>query len=352
MSFSCGSTATTTKMINGKSVVVDKNGEPVESRSLGKASDPSALQSGPEGSEVISMIYFSPNQKLYLGSQSGHLVEVDVDAQRSKVNRVAQKNGIVATSPDGNFVVINADSPAVMGVDGSLVLQMGMVKQFEAAVFSGDAKTLYVGERTGKLRIWGQSHSFEKQGKGERLENYLNRQAPDFLVTFASIEGPIASSGRGMLFVADSEGIISAWDPSKPGEIHRLMKVKGTVKSMQATAQHVVTTSKSGFLKVGRVDPPSYFPWSKDVRAEFAAISEFTGDDFVFLDAQGVKMKSIEEGKEKWALDLPEGPRCGLDVSDDGRTIAACIGNMVYLISGSGNLLSQIYIKKELVWIK
>lgn len=349
----CGTTKTTTKIIDGKEVVVDQNGTPVsESESGGETKSSGDATKAPEGSEAISMLYFAPNQNLYVGTRSGSLAEVDVGNQKATVSKVAGSSAVVATSPDGGYAIIESSPPAVMGLDGALVLQMSLVKNFESAVFGADGKTLYVGDRGGKLRIWGQAHSFTKQGKGERLENYLNRQAPDFLVEFPSIEGTLAASGTGLLFVAGSDGIVSSWNPAKPGEIHRLMKVKGTVKSMQATGQHVVTTSKSGYLKVGRVDPPSYLPWSKDVRADYVAISELTGDKFVMLDGEGVKMKGLDDGTNAWSLALPDGPRCGLDVSDDGREIAACVGNMVYIISSGGNLLSQMYVKGNVEWVK
>lgn len=349
----CGTTKTTTKIIDGKAVVVDQNGEPVsETGSVLDSKSTGKIGKAPDGSESISMVYFAPNQKLYLGTRSGNLVEIDIEAEKAGVTKIATSSSVIATSPDGQYAIIDASPPAVMGVDGELVLQMGIVKNFESAVFRDDGKTLYVADKGGKLRIWGQAHSFTKQGKGERLENYLNRQAPDFLVELPSIEGTLAASGTGLLFVAGSDGIVSSWDPKKPGEIHRLMKVKGTVKSMQATAKNVVTTSKSGYLKVGRVDPPSYLPWSKDVKADYVAISEFTGDDFVMLDGEGVKMKNLDSGENTWTLALPEGPRCGLDVSDDGHKIAACVGNMVYLISGSGTLLSNVYVKGNVEWVR
>ncbi len=328
----CGSTSSnlSTQDVDGQAAVV-------------KSSKKSVV-----GAERISMVYFAPNQNLYIGTQTGNLAEIDVANQKGSVSRVAQSSGVVLTSPNGEQTVVNASPPVVTALDGSLVLQMSLVKNFASAVFSPDGKVLYVGDKGGKLRIWGQAHSFTKQGKDERLENYLNRQAPDFLVQFPSIEGEIASTGSGVLLIPQSDGTISAWDPKSPGDIQSLMKVKGTVKSMQATAQNVVTTSDSGYLKVGRVSPPSYLPWSKDVRADYVAIRNSTGSDFVMLDSEGVKMKNIDNGSQTWSLALPPGQRCGLDVSDNGQEIAACVGNVVYLINGSGKLMSQVFVKGKI----
>lgn len=321
--------------------VRDKDGNIILQEKSGAQAKTGKISTAPSNADKISLIYFSMDS-LYIGTKSGVLAKVELSTQRAKVTQVADKVPIHAVSPSGELVLIETNPPSVVTLENALILQMRLVHNFEAGIFGPKGIPLYGADKNGKLRIWGQAHSFEGLAKDERLENFLNRQAPDFLVEFPSIQGPIGMSESGVLFVVDREGVVSKWNPEKPGEIDRIMKVKGRLKSIQATNYNIVTTTNAGVLKVGVVNPPSYLPWSRNVEAEYAALSEI-GDTFVLVDNEGLKMKEIQTGKETWNLALPDGTRCGLDISDNGKNIAVCVNHMIYIVDDSGSLIGQFY---------
>jgi len=105
--------------------------------------------------------------------------------------------------------------------------------------------------------------------------------------------------------------------------------LEGTARSVSTSGNDVVTTSTTGQLKVGRLDPPSYLPWSRGERADFAATSEFLPDKFIELSNGTLRARTISKGDDEWSVTLPAGKPCGLSVSPDGNLVAACVGGFI-----------------------
>ena len=218
------------------------------------------------------------------------------------------------------------------------------VPSFESAAFGSDGVTLYVADKAGKVRIWGQPHSFEEDQHKEKLENYLNRQAPDFHVEFPPVRGPIHITDRNKLVVVDGEGAVRIWDPTRPSASKRIMAVGGGARSIASADGHVFVTSMTGALKVGLDDGSGFLPWSKDARGAFVAASPMTAGTFFTLDNGSLASRNTQSGGVVWTTTVPDGHPCGLAVSPDGNTLAACIGNFVATFDAtSGAALAHGY---------
>ena len=306
----------------------------------------------PAGAKAVSTLYYSPNRMLFVGYRDGHLASIDVNGRTGDLKKVTKGSSeIAAVSNDGVFTVVNESPPAVVRNNGSVILQMNQVKTFESARFGADGTTLYVAEPGGKIRIWGQAHSFEESGDTEKMEEYLNRQAPDFHVEFKSVGGPFVFNEKNIMFVGDGTGVITMWDPLKPSAIKKIMKLSAPVRSIDATDRNIVATSSAGQLKVGILDPPSYLPWSREAKGDYAAVDTYLGDNFVSLTGSTVALRSIETGEPVWSKELGAGSACGLDVSPDGRQIVACVSNAIVILNATdGAIDSWFYAADSLKW--
>ena len=268
-------------------------------------------------------------RKLAIGWTDGAIATIEPDGGEVFHGKVAKLHGVSAISPDGHLAVLAASPPAVVNIEGDLILQMNTVARLESAVFGNDGITMYVADNTGKVRIWGQPHSFEEDQHKEKMEDYLNRQAPDFHVEFAPIRGPIHMSTNNKLIVVDQDGNVRAWDPTRPSKSARLFKVGSGARSIASQGGYVFVTSLSGALKVGNDDGSGYLPWSKDAKALFVASSVGSTDRFFTMDPGVLQARNIEDGATVWSAELPQGAGCGLVASGDGDVLAACVSNFV-----------------------
>ena len=254
-----------------------------------------------------------------LSSKSG-------DVSQSTTTRVYP---VAAVSPTGEFTLLGSNPPAVVNAKGDLILQMNTVPDFESAAFGADGITLYVAARNGKIRIWGQPHSFEEDQHLEKLENYLNRQAPDFLVEFPPIRGPLHVTASGKVIAVDEEGNVRIWDPTAPSSSKRIMNVGAGARSIASAGGAIIVTSQTGALKVGQEDGAGYKAWSKDARGAFIKTTHLNDDVFYVLDRGTLRAVAIETGEEQWSTTIPDDHPCGLTVSPDSSQVVACIGNYV-----------------------
>ncbi len=267
--------------------------------------------------------------RLGIGFSDGAMALVDTSSGEVSHWKVAKAHAVAAVSPAGDFALLASSPPVIVNVKGELILQMNTVPSFESAVFGNDGISLFVADKKGKVRIWGQAHSFEEDQHKEKLENYLNRQAPDFHVEFPPIRGPIHITEGNKLIVVDQEGSVRIWDPTRPSAVKRIMKVGGGARSIASADGHIFVTSVTGALKVGVEDGSGYLPWSKDARGGFVAASSMTAGTFFSLDAGTLESRNIQSGEVVWAAVVPPGRACGLTLSRDGNTLAACIGDFV-----------------------
>lgn len=269
------------------------------------------------------------HEKLAIGFSDGGVAIVDVGNGEVFHSKVAKVHSVAAVSPGGDLALLDANPPVIVNMAGDLILQMNTVPSFESAVFGNDNITLYVADKDGKVRIWGQPHSFEEDQHKEKLENYLNRQAPDFHVEFPPIRGPIHVTDTNKLIVVDAEGTVRIWDPTRPSGSKRIMKVGGGARSIASADGNIFVTSQTGALKVGKDDGSGYLPWSKDTRAAFVAAGPMTAGTFFTLDAGMLESRNTQTGEVAWSTKIPDGYPCGLDLDPNGNVVAACIGNFV-----------------------
>lgn len=258
--------------------------------------------------------------------------------------KVAKKDPIGAVSPSGNLALLATAPPVIVNMQGDLIVQMNTVPEFESATFSSEGLGIYVADKTGKVRIWGQAHTFEEENAKEKLEDYLNRQAPDFLIEFPSVRGPVHMTDDNKLVITDAEGIVRLWDQMSPSSSKRLMKLDAAAQSIDSAGGYIFVTSTFGQLKVAKADGSGYMPWSKDVRGRYVAATPLAVDQFFVLDEGRMELIDVETGEPKWKAELPKGRPCGLAVSPDASRLAACVGNYVAVFDATnGNPIGYGY---------
>lgn len=292
--------------------------------------DPGKVEFPSGASQSLSVLEFGLDGQLMVGFSNGTLAKMRVLSRTGKVTSVSSKGvAPIAISPDGSLVVLNSSPPVAVNDTGALILNMNSVSSVEDAAFARSEFSLYVGSPDGTIRIWGQAHSFEEPKSTEKMEDYLNRQASDFKIKMKPLRGPLHATDSGLLLFADDTGVVSLWNPRKPSESRRIMKLEGTARSLSTSGNDVVTTSSTNQLKVGRLDPPSYLPWSRGETAAYAATSEFLPDKFIELSEGRLRARTISTGDEEWSVALPSGEPCGVSVSPDGNLAAVCVDNYV-----------------------
>ncbi len=152
-----------------------------------------------------------------------------------------------------------------------------------------------------------------------------------------------------MIF-GDQEGVISLWNPARPSQSKRIMKLDGPVRSISGSGNELVATSTTGQLKAGKLDPPSFFGWARDVRGDFAATSDLLRGKFVEATKGTIRMRVMETGEVEWELPAPGTP-CGVAVSEDGNFAAVCLDNKVVILSTrDGRWDSTVWMSKGLYW--
>ncbi|MEZ4458797.1 MAG: hypothetical protein R3E66_03530, partial [bacterium] len=288
----------------------------------------------PPGSKsALSYINFTNDGLLQLGTHDGKIALVNVMARKAQAHTPAAGYRIEAVSPDGTYTVINSSPARVVSTDGTLILNMNMISSVAAVRFAPDVFSMFVTEPSGKLRVWGQAHSFEKQGSDETLAQYLNRQGSDFTVEFEPLSGPIFALPDNALLMAGADGVVSFWSSNAPSKTRRVMKLDGPLKQLTASGTDIVAVSVSGSLKVGKLDPPSYQPWSREARTEWAATNSLMRGEFVEVVDGTLKLRETETGNTLWEKPLPAGASCGVAVSADSRLGAACVGDVIMVFN-------------------
>lgn len=293
----------------------------------------------------VTSLEWGDGDRLLVGFADGSFATVSPSDSEAAHHKVA-KNAfpVAAVSPSGKFALLDSAPPAILAKDGTAVLQMNTVKAYQGASFARDNLGVYVSDSEGKVRIWGQSHSFEDELSKEKLEDYLNRQAPDFHVQFPPLSGPIQMSTDGVLLVGAQDGTISMWNPSKPSSSKRIMKLDAPVARFDAAGGVIVATSTQGQLKVGTLSPPSYKAWSRDAKADYADVANLLPDQFISQTGATVALRDVETGEEQWTRELPGSDACGVAISENGRRVAVCIdGNVVLLDAETGMPSSYVF---------
>ena len=276
-----------------------------------------------------------------LGFGDGAVALFNPKTGKARESKVAQAHEVAAIAPTGDLALVRSSPPAIVSFGGELILQMNTVQQFESAAFGHDGLALYVADRHGKVRIWGQAHSFEEDQHKEKLENYLNRQAPDFHVEFPPIRGPIGITDANQIVVADAEGVVHLWDPTQPSNSKRIMKLGGPIRSVVGAEGYIYATSTTGALKIGKADG-GYLPWTKDARGGFVTATGLASGMYWQLDDRLVAARKTEDGEALWETALPAGHLCGLAVSNDANWLAACVGNFVVVLDADGGAVQGV----------
>ena len=319
----------------------------LESDTNASSGGPSGTFALPSGSAAgVSLVDFGSANQLFVGTKNGRLASLRVLSRTAVAHSPAAKIAapIAAVAPDGSLAVLNTSPPKVVNMTGDLILNANASETMTAAEFSKGDFTLYMSAPDGTVRIWGQAHNFVAPDPEEKMESYLNRQGTDFNIRLAPLRGPIHATSNGYLILTDEEGVVRLWTVRKPTNSKRIMKLDSPVKSVATSDADIVTTSEAGSLKVGHLDPPEYFPWSREEKADYAATSDFFPGKFVELKNGALRGRKIETGEVLWTTALPAGEPCGLDVSPDGTLVAACIDGFVGVFyAADGKWDSTVY---------
>lgn len=300
---------------------------------------------------VVSMTW-DGNEMLQVGYKGGAFASLEVFKRKGSTGQLADSAEIAAISPGGKLFFVRSRPPSVVDGKGTLLLRMSNVQSLESGAFSRDGSTVYAASSDGVIRFWGQAHSFVDGGGDEELQDYLNRQANDFRAQVNPIRGPVSVDHNGWLYFVSNEGVVSYYNPAKPSKSFRIMKVKGTPRSVDAADGYVYVTTETGQLKVGKLDPPSYLGWSREAKADYAAGAENYPGRFFSLHEGAVKGRDIETGDTLWEVELPQLKPCGLSVAPTGDTIAACVGGHIVVLSAKdGSVDSAFHYGSKLVWV-
>jgi len=329
-----------------------EDGTVVEGSKASTSKDGGPRQIAIPGGAATPISYMSFGQgKLHLGTTDGWVGSAQILNRTSNATRISNTGvQVVAVSSGGELALLNSRPPQVVNQDGALILNLNMVPVMESGIFAADSFSLFVSEATGRVRVWGQAHSFEVPKGDEKLENYLNKQASDFSVTFAPLAGPIHLMPGGTMIFADQDGVISMWNPAKPSQSKRIMKVEGRVKSLSSSGNEVVATSDRGQLKAGKLDPPSFFGWAREAKGDYAAMSDLLRGKFVESSEGVIRLRVAETGDVEWEVPAPGKP-CGVAISEDGNFAAVCRDNkMLILSTRDGSWDSTIWMMQGLHW--
>jgi hypothetical protein len=255
--------------------------------------------------------------------------------------RVSPSTAVVQLSPKTDLALIGTTPITMMRrkkgqSEFEDVFALQNVKLYESSAFSMDSTKLYVSDAKGKLRIWGQPELFYARGPEEKLDEYLNRRAPDFFVEFPSLRGPIAVDTQGSVLVGSAQGVVSYWNPLKPSRVVRIMKLKSPLTSLSESDGFVVATAKDERLRVGQIEPPGYLPWSRNESALLAIAHPWYPDHFISLHHDKVSARQLSTGSQAWSQPLNRKERpCGLTISGSGDFVAVCLSNVVAVLRTS-----------------
>ena len=297
-------------------------------------------------SATISYMAFGEGG-LHVGTRDGWLGTFQIMNRSTSAHQMSNSGvSVAAASADGGLALLASDPPQVVNKEGALILNLNTVSDMESGIFARDSFSLFVSETSGRVRVWGQAHSFEVPKGDEKLENYLNKQASDFNVTFAPLSGPLYLMPGGSMVFGDKEGVISIWNPAKPSQSSRIMKLNGPVKSLSGSGNEVVATSVGGQLKAGRLDPPSFYGWARDAKGDYAATADLLRGKFIESSDGVIRLRVTETGETEWEVPA-KGKPCGVAVSPDGNFAAVCLDHKVAILQVSnGAWDSTVWIDK------
>jgi WD40 repeat protein len=293
------------------------------------------LMSHLNASIPVTALSWTQDNRLAIGFRDGSAALGTLPHGGLEELRVSPSTAVVQLSPKADLALI-ATTPITMmrRKNGQRefedVFALQNVQLYESSAFSMDSTKLYVSGAKGKLRIWGQPELFYARGSEEKLDEYLNRRAPDFFVEFPSLRGPIAVDTKGSVLIGSAQGVVSYWNPLKPRRVVRIMKLKSPLTSLSESDGFVVATAKDERLRVGRIDPPGYLPWSREESALLAAAHPWYPDHFVSLHRDRISARQLSDGNEVWSQPLQRGGQpCGLTISGSGDFVALCLDNIV-----------------------
>lgn len=305
----------------------------------------------PEGKRApISTFNFGEGAVLNVGTLDGRTATVEVLRRKAEAFNPAAGHRVRTISPDGHMIVIESSPGRVVARDGKLLLNMSTIPDVESAEFAPDNFTLFVTEKGGKLRVWGQANSFNKPTR-ENLENYLNRQASDFNVQFDPLSGPIFTMPQGGLLVGGADGVVSFWHSGAPSRTKRIMKLDAPAKTLSASTNDIVAVSQTGGLKVGTLEPAVYHAWSKAAKTEWAVTNQHLDGKFAEIANGKLALRDAQSGNPIWELPLPKGTSCGLAVNPEGRMGAACVDEALFVFNiADGTWDSVVWMADDLRW--
>jgi hypothetical protein len=302
---------------------------------------------------LVSMSW-GAGDTLRIGYADAQLAQLDVAGKQGTLKRLeAEPSRVVYVSPDAKLALLDARPPRLVRVDDVReVLRMNHVPtQIEGAGWHPGGSAFFASEPTGKLHLWKVTEEQLRKLPDETIQMFLNRQLPDYTGHLPEMAGPFVVRPDGLIVFGDSEGHLLRWSPQKPTDVELIIKLDAPAASMTSQRGLIAATSRSGQLRVADMGKNAFVPWSMKASGQHVAAHE---DGEVLFVARGGELRALRaaDGALVWSAKLAAAPSCGLSLSRDGKTLAACFGERVlFLKAADGAYISMVgRHKDELRW--
>jgi hypothetical protein len=230
------------------------------------------------------------------------------------------------------FVERKGEAPLVLRVsDQEVLLGIQRIKPIVSVAWTLDGKRWILSDDKNQLHVWENIDTMSVP-KDERLEDYANRQEPDFGLRLSSLAGPIVATPEGRLVVANAEGLLLEV-PVGAGSAMSLGKLGQPVESLVLGDNHVVALAE-GKSMVARKAPWAWLKWSVPMKIEAAAAGLQDAERLVLLRGEDVAALKWETGEQAWSHPRPASDFCGLAMEPRGARVAACFGGVVSIFKG------------------
>jgi hypothetical protein len=305
--------------------------------------------------EPVASLGWGLDGALRLGFADAKLGVVDFTARKSELKRLEDEpSRVIFASPAGELVLLDARPPRLLRVaDGREVLRMNHIPGAAlAAAWHPSGQAFFVTEPTGKLHIWKVSEEQLRRLPDETIQMFLNRQLPDYTGHLPEMAGPLVVRPDGLVLFGDIEGHLLRWNPQQPTDVELVIKLEGTATTLATQGERLCATSTTGQLRVADLKKNAFMPWSMKATGQYVAAHH---DGELMIVARQGELVALrgEDGREVWRAKVAQATSCGLAVSRDGQSVAACFDDKVLRVRVSdGELLSLVgRYQDELRWL-
>lgn len=274
---------------------------------------------------------------LRIGYTDAWMASVDVAGRKGKLTQLEKEPApVIYVSPEAKLALVDAAPPRLIRVDdGREVLRMNHVPtHIESAGWHPSGAAFFATEPTGKLHIWKVDEEQLRRLPDETIQMFLNRQLPDYTGHLPEMAGPFVVRPDGKIIFGDSEGHLLRWDSQHPTDVELVIKLDAPTRSMASQGGLLAATSRSGQLRVASLEQNAFVPWSMKATGSFVTAHQ-DGEALIVSKDGEVRAVRAASGELIWSAKIGSVPACGLSMSRDGKTLAACFGDRVLLLKAS-----------------